>query len=89
MNSIDFSSIQIPPAKDTRVNSGKLSQLDYVKFLLASKIMNRSLSANAQSALTAYVRRNWPEYEQAIIVEANQSGMSVEDFIIKLLSESS
>lgn len=89
MNSIDFTSIQLPPVKDTRINSGKLSQLDYVKFLLASKIMNRSLSTNAQSALTAYVRRNWADYEQALIVEANQAGISVEDFIVKLLSESS
>jgi hypothetical protein len=87
MSTIYFSNLDIPPIKDTRVNSGKLSQLDYIKFLLASKILNRSLSANAQSALTAYIRRNWPEHEEAIQLEAKQAGLSVEEFITKLLSE--
>jgi hypothetical protein len=87
MTSVDWDKVKIPEVRDTRVFSGKLSQLDYAKILIGSKIMNRSLSANAQSALTNYVRRNWADHEQAVIVEAKQKGLSPEEYISELLSE--
>lgn len=86
---IDWTQVTLPEIKDTRIWIGKLSQLDYAKFLVASKIMNRSLSANGQSAITAYVRKNWPEHEEALIVEAIQKGLTPEEYVSKLLSESS
>lgn len=86
MESIDWSKVVIPKDKDTRVFSGKLSQLDYAKIVIGSNILNRSLSANAQSALTAYVRRNWVDHEQALIVEARQKGISPEELANQILS---
>jgi len=89
MPTIDWSQVKVPEVKDTRIWVGKLSQLDYAKFLVASKIMNRSLSANGQSALTAYVRKNWAEHEEILIVEAIQKGLTPEEYLTKILSESS
>jgi hypothetical protein len=86
MDSIDWSKVEIARVKDTRIFSGKLSQLDYAKMVVASSILNRSLSANAQSALTAYIRRNWGEHEQALIVEARQRGITPEQLVNEILN---
>ena len=86
MDSIDWSKVEISEVKDTRVFSGKLSQLDYAKMVIASSVLNRSLSANAQSALTAYIRRNWADHEQALIVEARQKGLTPEELVNQILN---
>lgn len=86
MDSIDWSKVEIPTVKDTRVFSGKLSQLDYAKMVIGSAILNRSLSANAQSALTNYVRRNWSDHEQALIIEARQKGITPEELVNQILN---
>jgi hypothetical protein len=89
MSTIDWSVVRIPEIRDARVLSGKLSQLDYAKLLIGSKLMNRSLAGNAQSALTVYVRKNWVEHEKLLIVEANQHGLTPEQYIEKLLGDES
>lgn len=81
---LDYSQLQLPDYQNTRVNSAPLSPLDFAKFKVGCKLKRRSMSSNAQQALTAYVLRWWADDEQRLVVEANRLGISPEELFNRL-----
>lgn len=73
--------------KNTTIKSAELSQLDWKKFKVMSKLAKRSIASNAQSALTSYVRKFWHEYEQILIYEASQQSVSPEELFNQLADD--
>ena len=80
----DMIARRIPPAKDTRIFSGPLSQLDYhfEKAFVASS--NRSLAGDVQSLLTDQLRRHFEDRCKTIHFMAGQYGLSFEEAFIRL-----
>lgn len=84
---LDYSRLQLPEYQNTRVNSAPLSPLDFAKFKVGCKLKRRSMSGNAQQALTAYVLRWWADDEQRLLVEANRLGITPEELFNRLAAD--
>lgn len=91
MAEVDWSKVTVPPKvlNDPRIFTSRMAELDYLKFVIASKLMERSLGNNAASALTAYVARHWERHLEALTFEAQKKGLSTEAYISQLLGEGS
>lgn len=86
---LDFSKIDIPESKTPRLYSSPLSQLDYAKILVISKLIKKSQSAIAQTAILTYLNRNWEKHLKRLCVEAKQKGITPEEYFEELLKSDS
>lgn len=84
---LNYLEIKIPNYKVTRINSAPLSSLDFARFKVGCKLKRRSLSSNAQSALTMYILRCWEEDEKRLIVEANRLEITPEELFNRLAND--
>ena len=84
---IDWGKIakRLPLAKDTRISSAHLPQIDYYFEKAWCEASNRSMAADVQSLLITQLRTK-AKYE-AIAFLANQHGLSFEEAFIRLATE--
>ena len=75
---MDWDKIDLPDPKERSPKSGKLSNLDYYKLLVASRIIRKSVMQTIQTAILTYLNRNWKDHEDRIIMEAKQRGITPE-----------
>jgi hypothetical protein len=75
---MDWEKIDLPDPKERSPKSGKLSNLDYYKLLVASRIIRKSIMATIQTAILTYLGRNWSDHEDRLKLEAKQRGMTPE-----------
>lgn len=85
MSDLDYSNLKLPPVRDTRVFSGKLSDLDYAKLKVMSKLNNEGLAGFSKTALSDYVSNNWENYLNELRVKATQENLTAEEYFTKLL----
>lgn len=78
---------RLPVAKDTRISSAHLPQIDYYFEKAWCMASNRSLAADAQSLLIAQLRRHKQARCEAIAFLANQHNLSFEECFIRLVLE--
>jgi len=75
---MDWSKVDLPEPKDRLPKSGKLSNLDYYRLVVGSKIIRKSLMATIQTAVITYLDRNWDKHEDRLKMEATQRGITIE-----------
>lgn len=83
----DLIASKLPPAKDTRMTCGPLSQYDYYFEKAFATAANRSLSADIQSLLTAQLRRHFEARCRTIAFTAKQHGLSFEEAFVRLATD--
>lgn len=81
---INYRSISKEKPLNLSIKSSALNELDWKKFKVMSKLAKRSIASNAQSVLTSYVRKFWGEYENSLIYEADQIGITPEELFNQL-----
>lgn len=81
---MDFSKVNLPAPKNTRVLSGALSDLDYYKLKVGCKLKNRSLSITGQTAFYNYISKEWAEDEKRLEFEAARLGITPEELFHRL-----
>jgi hypothetical protein len=84
---MDWSKVTLPSPKNPRPQVGELSDLDYWKLLVASKLVRKSIAAMLQTATYTYLSRNWEEHEKRLTIEANKQGISPEEMFVRLASQ--
>lgn len=84
ISKIDWERIasELPPARDTRIQSAPLAQRDWYFEKVWCTVANRSIAQDSQSLITAQLRRHADARLETIAFEASQRGMSFEDFFI-------
>ncbi|MDJ0554354.1 MAG: hypothetical protein QNJ68_07945 [Microcoleaceae cyanobacterium MO_207.B10] len=85
----DLIASNLPPAKDTRMTCGPLSQYDYYFEKAFSAAANRSVAADTHSLLTAQLRRNFEARCRTIAFAAKQNGLSFEEAFVRLATDQS
>ncbi len=83
----DLIASNLPPARDTRMTCGPLSQYDYYFEKAFAAAANRSLSADIQSLLTAQLRRHFEARCRTIAFAAKQNGLSFEEAFVRLATD--
>lgn len=86
---MDWSKIKLPSPKNPRPQVGELSDLDYWKLVVASKLLRKSIAAMLQTAIYTYLSRNWEEHEKRLQIEANKEGLTPEEMFVKLAGDDS
>jgi hypothetical protein len=86
LNSIDWSAIasKLPKMEDTRVQTSKVSDLDYWILKAAAKAKGRSMAMDSASLLSASIRRLSPEWCDLIAFAAAQEGKTFEEKFVEL-----
>jgi len=84
---VNWSKVVLPKPKNARPQVGELSDLDYWKLVVASKLVKKSLAAMLQTAVYTYCSRNWEEHEKRLILEANKEGITPEEMFVKLAQQ--
>jgi hypothetical protein len=86
---MDWNKVTLPSPKNPRPQVGELSDLDYWKLVVASKLIRKSIAAMLQTAVLTYLARNWEEHEKRLTVEANKEGITSEEMFVKIAQEDS
>lgn len=81
---MDFTKVNLPKPKNTRILSGGLSDLDYYKLKVSCKLKNRSLSTAGQTAFYTYLDKEWAEDEKRLEFEAARLGITPEELFHQL-----
>jgi len=86
MNNINWEEIasKLPKIDDTRIQTAKLSDMDYWMLKAAAAVKKRGVAADSASLLSASVRRLTPEWCEMIAFQAAQEGISFEEMFIRL-----
>lgn len=82
---MDWSKVQLPKPKDTKIQVLKLSNLDYYKLLVICELLPKSQSQVGQTAIYTYLQRTWQEHEQRLIFDAAQEGITPEEMFERLV----
>ncbi len=75
---------KLPKLDDTRIQTAKLSDMDYWMLKAAAAAKKRGVAADTASLLSASVRRLSSEWCELIAFQAAQEGISFEDMFVKL-----
>lgn len=78
---------RLPVAKDTRISSAHLPQIDYYFEKAWCMASNRSLAADAQGLLIEQFRRHKQARCEAIAFLANQYDLTFEEAFVRLVLE--
>lgn len=78
---------RLPVAKDTRISSAHLPQIDYYFEKAWCIASNRSLAADAQSLLIDQFRRHKQARCEAIGFLASQHNLSFEEAFVRLVTD--
>jgi len=81
---MDWESLDLPKAKNSRPRCGDLALYDYWRLHVASKLIKKSLAQTLQTAALTYLGRNWPEHEKRLAIEARQQGKTPEALFLEL-----
>ncbi|OYE02783.1 hypothetical protein [Nostoc sp. 'Peltigera membranacea cyanobiont' 232] len=86
MNNINWEEIasKLPKIDDTRIQTAKLSDMDYWMLKAAAAVKKRGVAADSASLLSASVRRLTSEWCELIAFQAAQEGISFEEMFIRL-----
>lgn len=79
--------VRLPKVDDTRIQTGKLADMDFWMLKAAARVKKRGIAADAVSLLSASIRRLSNEWCELIAFQAAQEGLSFEDMFIKLCTE--
>lgn len=85
----DLIASKIPPAKDTRMTCGPLSQHDYFFEKAFASSANRSVAADIHSLITTQLRQDFEARCRTIAFAAKQHGLSFEEAFVRLATDKS
>ncbi|WP_375495316.1 hypothetical protein [uncultured Nostoc sp.] len=75
---------KLPKIDDTRIQTAKLSDMDFWVLKAAAAVKKRGVAADSASLLSASIRRLTPEWCELIAFQAAQEGISFEEMFVKL-----
>lgn len=84
---MDWSKVELPEFKNTRLTIQRFGKLDYAKLLVIARLIEKSQSQIGQKSLYTYLQRTWPEHEARLTVEANSRGLSLEECFVAMVHE--
>lgn len=86
MEGVNWSEIaaRLPKIDDTRIQTAKLSDMDYWMLKAAAAAKKRGVAADSASLLSASARRLAPEWCELIAFQAAQEGVSFEEMFVRL-----
>jgi hypothetical protein len=90
MSKLNWSAIakELEPRKTTRIQSSDLALRDFYVLKVMAKIKKRSMADDCASILSCAVRRLLEDWEELLIFEAAQRGITPEELFVELLKES-
>lgn len=78
---------RLPKIDDTRIQTAKLSDMDFWMLRAAARVKKRGMAADSASLLSASIRRLSPEWCELIAFQAAQENLTFEQMFIKLCTE--
>lgn len=85
MKDIDFKKLNFDP-KHTRLQGSAVSKLDYFKIQVCAHVFNRTAAAQVASWVSKALDTDYPHALSKVIEEANAEGLTVEEYLNKILS---
>ncbi|MBD2261397.1 hypothetical protein [Pseudanabaena sp. FACHB-2040] len=89
MKDCDWSKVTLPrPSKaQSRPSIGELSDLDWAKLMVVSKLIHKSIASVLQTAVITYLNRNWHNHLERLHIVANRENISIEEAFEKIVKE--
>ncbi|HEY9737567.1 MAG TPA: hypothetical protein V6D06_14835 [Trichocoleus sp.] len=82
----DWSKVTLPKPSRTQARPpvGELSDLDWAKLFVASKLIHKSVASVLQTAVVTYLNRNWGNHLERLHIIANREKISIEEAFEKI-----
>jgi len=84
---MDWSRVRIPQIKSKRLQTTKLADLDYCKFIVAALLIEKSQSQSLQTAVYTYLKNTWAQHEERLIFDAAQQNITPEELFERMINE--
>jgi DNA-binding transcriptional MocR family regulator len=84
---LDWSKVTLPAFDNTKVQVNKIGDLDYAKLLVIAQLTANSQSQIGQAALYTYLKDNWGDHEERLLIEANKRNLTLEECFQELVKE--